>query len=146
MLTPDNNTILHVHIRASTTDKVFVREILNMCPPLLLQTNAKGETPLHVAARYGHVRIVKAIIKHAKSSDCQQMRDHESDVVRGIEATKQMLRMGNKEKDTALNEAVWFQRLEVVRILIKEIPHYSYSTNEERETPLYIDRKQEAVL
>ncbi|PON81119.1 Ankyrin repeat-containing domain containing protein [Trema orientale] len=66
LLTLDNNTILHVHIRASTTDKVFVSKILNVCPPLSLQTNAKGETPLHVAARYG-----QALIKHAKSSDRQ---------------------------------------------------------------------------
>ncbi|PON44071.1 Transmembrane protein [Trema orientale] len=138
LLTPDNNTILHVHARASTTDKIFVREILNMCPPLLLQTNAKGETPLHVAARYGHVRIVKALIKHAKSSDRQQIRDLESAMGRDSEATKQMLRMRNKEKDTALHEAVRFRRLEVVRILIKEDPHYSYSANEEGETPLYI--------
>ncbi|PON71581.1 Ankyrin repeat-containing domain containing protein [Trema orientale] len=82
LLTPDNNTILHVHIRASTTDKVFVREILNMCPFLLPQTNTKGETPLYMAARYCHVRIVKALNKHAKSYDRQQMRDFESDVVR----------------------------------------------------------------
>ncbi|PON95616.1 Transmembrane protein [Trema orientale] len=108
-------------------NKVFVREILNMCPPLSLHTNAKGETPLHVVARYGHVRIVKALIKHAKSSDRQQMRDFESVVVRDSEATKQMLRMRNKEKDTELHEAVRFRLLEVVWILIKEDPYYSYS-------------------
>jgi ankyrin repeat protein len=32
----------------------FVKEILDMCPSLLQQANAKGETPLHIAARYGH--------------------------------------------------------------------------------------------
>ena len=45
----------------------FVEEILRMCPSLLWQANVKGETPLHVAARYGHAAIVEVLIERAKS-------------------------------------------------------------------------------
>jgi hypothetical protein len=114
----------------STTN--FVKEILDMCPSLLQQANAKDETPLHIAARYGHSDIVEILIKY-----CAQTR-HDQDLEEGIEPVKKMLRMPNKEKDTALHEAVRYNHLEVVELLIKEDPYFSYSANDADETPLYI--------
>jgi ankyrin repeat protein len=96
----------------STTN--FVKEILDMCPSLLQQANAKGETPLHIAARYGHSDIVEVLIKY-----CAQTR-HDQDLEEGIEPVKEMLRMTNKEKDTALHEAVRYNHLEVVKLLISK--------------------------
>ncbi|KAE8022652.1 hypothetical protein FH972_008435 [Carpinus fangiana] len=155
LLTPNKNTILHIYITAlnsgsnstitlaaesesttligrsgSTTN--FVEEILKMCPSLLRQANAKGETPLHIAARYGHDDIVEVLIKY-----CAQTL-HDQDLEKGIEPVKKMLRMTNKEKDTALHEAVRYNHLKVVELLIKEDQDFSYSTNDAGETPLYL--------
>nr|XP_048333695.1 uncharacterized protein LOC125423471 [Ziziphus jujuba var. spinosa] len=65
LLSPTKNTILHIYIKAKTDQESikptkFVEEILHKCPPLLLQANIDGDTPLHTATRYGHTPIVKA--------------------------------------------------------------------------------------
>ena len=124
----------------STTN--FVKEILDVCPLLLQQANAKEETPLHIAARYGHSDIVEVLIKY-----CAQAR-HDKDLEEGIEPVKEMLKMTNKEKDTALHEAVRYNHLEVVELLISKDPNFSYSANNAGETPLYIaaERGFEDVL
>jgi hypothetical protein len=154
LLTANKNTILHIYITAlnsqfesrtpiarsestttlntrteSTTN--FVEEILEMCSPLLWQANVKGETPLHIAARYGHDDIVKVLIKYCAQTPHQDLEG-------GIEPVKEMLRMTNKEKDTALHEAVRFRHLKVVTLLIETDPNFSYSANDAGETPLYI--------
>ncbi|PON53342.1 Transmembrane protein, partial [Trema orientale] len=132
LLTPNRNTILHIHITASTNDEtLFVEEILKLCPQLLLQANAKGEIPLHMGARYGHAHIVESLIKRVKAN-------HNEDLERGIEAAKQMLRMTNKENDTSLHEAVRFRHLDVVRLLTNEDPDFLHYANEAGETPLYM--------
>ncbi|KAG5224826.1 ankyrin repeat-containing protein [Salix suchowensis] len=134
LLTPDESTILHVYLRnqqekpGSNTD--FVDKILEMCPPLLLQANKKGETPLHLAAKFGHSNVVKVLIDRAKALPA----DPES----GVTSAKMMLRMTNGEGDTALHEAARNARGHVVEILTKEDPDFSYSANVHGETPLYI--------
>ncbi|KAF9661804.1 hypothetical protein SADUNF_Sadunf19G0107000 [Salix dunnii] len=133
LLTPDESTILHVYLRnqrrePESTD--FVDKILERCPPLLLQANKKGESPLHLAAKYGHSNVVKVLIARAKALPA----DPES----GVTAAKMMLRMTNGEGETALHEAARHARSHVVEILIKEDPAFSYSANVHGETPLYI--------
>nr|XP_023920542.1 ankyrin-1-like [Quercus suber] len=135
ILTPNKNTVLHVHL--ITTEKEskslstnFVGEILDMCPPLLWQSNAKYETPLHIAARYGHATIVKVLIERGKSPH-QELES-------GSNAAREMLRMTNVVKDTALHEAVRYNHHEVVKLLLAEDPDFSYSANDAGETPLYM--------
>ncbi|KAB1227494.1 hypothetical protein CJ030_MR1G010282 [Morella rubra] len=94
-------------------------------------TNNKGETPLYLAARYGHVSIVNCLIEHAKI-------DLPQDLESGIQAARKMLRITNKKKDTALHEAVRQNQLAVVLLLLKEDPDFSYSANDAGETPLYL--------
>uniref|UniRef100_A0A2N9HCF6 PGG domain-containing protein n=1 Tax=Fagus sylvatica TaxID=28930 RepID=A0A2N9HCF6_FAGSY len=102
--TPNRNTVLHVYLTAfnkeseSSSPTDFVNEILEMCPSLLWQANTKGETPLHIASRYGHASMVEVLIKHAGPPQ----EDPESGVTTIV---KEMLEMPNKEKDTALHEA-----------------------------------------
>jgi len=132
LLTPDENTILHVYLGNQSRELEFtdfVDKILEMCPALLLQANKKGEIPLHLAARYGHSNVVKVLIDCAKALPT----DPES----GVSEAKKMLRMTNEEQDTALHEAARNIRCHVVEILTKEDPEFSYSANVHGETPLY---------
>ncbi|PPS10512.1 hypothetical protein GOBAR_AA10095 [Gossypium barbadense] len=61
--TPNHDNVLHLNLSTSEcignrTRSDFIEQILSKCPSLLPQTNAKGQTPLHVAARNGHSAIV----------------------------------------------------------------------------------------
>ena len=97
------------------------------CLPLLWQANVKGETPLHIAARYGHAPIVEVLIGCAKA-----LQEGLKNVV------KETLEKMNNEKDTALHEAVRNNHVDVVKRLIQEGPKFSYSQNDAGETPLYM--------
>ena len=125
LLTSNKNTILHIYltslIKESESSTAFVEEILRMCSPLLCQANVKDETPLHIAARYGHADIVEVLIEHAK----RRQQDPESEVKvqidpeRGVDkAIKEMLKMKNKENEIAMHEAVRNNHLEVVKLLV----------------------------
>ncbi|XP_022760880.1 protein ACCELERATED CELL DEATH 6-like [Durio zibethinus] len=112
----------------------FIKQILDKCPSLLLQPNAKGQTPLHIAARYGHFAIVKFLINRAKAPHGDLERPGME-----FEAVRQMLRKTDLESNTALHEAVQYGHLEVVQALLEfEDPDYSYSVNRNEESPLYI--------
>ncbi|ESR33743.1 hypothetical protein CICLE_v10006527mg [Citrus x clementina] len=130
------NTILHINIKFEERENVstkFVEEILEKCPSLLLQVNAKGDTPLHVAAKFGHSDIVRVLVERAK------LPKHENEELESrVGATRQMIRMTNNEKNTALHEAVCHQNVDVVEILTKEDPDYPYSANNYGKTPLYM--------
>jgi ankyrin repeat protein len=133
LLTPKKNTILHVYLenqRRESESTDFVDKILEMCPPLLLQANKKGEIPLHFAARYGRSSVVRVLIDRAKARP--------TDLESGVTEAKKMLRMANEEQDTALHVAARNIQAQVVEILTKEDPEFSYSANVHGETPLYI--------
>ncbi|KAL9458261.1 hypothetical protein AB3S75_007180 [Citrus x aurantiifolia] len=130
------NTILHINIISQERENLstkFVEEILEKCPSLLLQVNAKGETPLHVAAKFGHSDIVRFLVERAK------LPQHENEELEsGVGAARQMIRMANNEKNTALHEAACCENVDVVKILTKEDPDYPYSANNYGKTPLYM--------
>ncbi|XP_022722164.1 ankyrin repeat-containing protein NPR4-like [Durio zibethinus] len=103
----------------------FVKQLIDECPSLLLQPNAKGEIPLHVAVRHGHSDIIKFLIERAKDLEATRM--------------KQMLEMADKEGNTALHKAAESADRDVVRLLVKELdPDFSSSANKSGETPIYI--------
>jgi ankyrin repeat protein len=133
LLTPKKNTILHVYLenqRRGSKSTDFVGQIIHICPQLLLQANTKGETPLHFAARYGRSNAVEVLIDRAEA----RPTDPES----GVTEAKKMLRMTNEEQDTALHVAARNIQAQVVKILTKEDPEFSYSANVHGESPLYI--------
>ncbi|KAH9681293.1 ANK REP REGION domain-containing protein [Citrus sinensis] len=141
------NTILHINIISKERENVsteFVEEILEKCPSLLLQVNAKGDTPLHVAAKFGHSGIVTFLVERAK------LPQHENEELEsGVGAARQMIKMTNNEKNTALHEAVCHKNVDVVKILTKEDPDYRYSANNDGKTPLYMaaeSRSSDMVL
>ncbi|KAK4260551.1 hypothetical protein QN277_003649 [Acacia crassicarpa] len=132
ILTPNKNTILHIHFANYThsVSDTFVEKVLDMCPALVLKTNVKDETILHIAARYGHHKILIKLIDCAKSFTMD---------IDGVGAEKRLIRALNDKKDTALHEAARYGHTEVVEVLIKEEPNHSYfGKNDGGETPLYI--------
>ena len=152
LLTPKRNTVLHIYltslIKESESSTVFVKEIIRRCPSLLLQANVKDETPLHIAARYGHAAIMEVLIEHAKGrqQDLQSAAEvptesaPQPDLESGVnnKAVKKMLKMKNEENETAMHEAVRNNHLEVVKLLVKNGKDISYSANDAGETPLYM--------
>ncbi|TYI88526.1 hypothetical protein E1A91_D04G216500v1, partial [Gossypium mustelinum] len=113
----------------------FIEQILSKCPSLLFQTNAKGQTHLHVAARYGHSAIVKLLIK-----SCAKARDGDLELgMDQVSAVREMLRITDQESNTALHEAAGCGNVEVVKALLEfEDPDFPYSANKKQEAPLYI--------
>ncbi|KAK9180150.1 hypothetical protein WN943_029357 [Citrus x changshan-huyou] len=76
----------------------FVGEILEICPSLQTQVNGEGDTPLPVAAKFGHFNIANVLIKREK------LAQHEDEELEsGLRATRQMIRMTNENKNTALH-------------------------------------------
>nr|XP_048334320.1 uncharacterized protein LOC107421892 isoform X2 [Ziziphus jujuba var. spinosa] len=174
LLTRGRNTVLHIHFKnrlslaekqkswsknlfkmfpvncgndgndSETKSGNFVKKILGMCPRLLKQQNFMGETPLHVAAKYGNVFAVKLLIG--------QCVDHHVDSESGFcGVSKQMLlRMKNNAGDTALHESIlmglklhkytdqWSKHLKVAKILSTEAIEVMYDGNALGETPLYL--------
>nr|XP_048322961.1 protein ACCELERATED CELL DEATH 6-like [Ziziphus jujuba var. spinosa] len=141
LLTPHKSTILHIHINSRSDHDIFkpissfVEEILAMCPSLLKMSDARGDTPLHRAARKGDAPAVKALIKCRKNL--------EQDTERGVQGLRtEMLRTKNKKGDTALHEAVRFCHLDVAEILSEEDNDILCYGNEAGQTPLHLAIKR----
>ncbi|GMJ09822.1 hypothetical protein like AT4G03500 [Hibiscus trionum] len=132
--TPDRNTVLHVYLAASNKFSFsdFTTQILNRCPSLLLQANNKGQTPLHIAARYGPSTAVKFLIQFQAQGDVEQQGIAE-------DAVRRMLRKTDLESNTPLHIAAWYGGRGVVQELLEfEHPDFPYSINRKQESPLYI--------
>ena len=105
-VTIGKNTVLHVALQSKNFEAA--KNIVNLSPRLVYETNSKGNTPLHVAARVGTPSIVKLLVDHAKKHDVE------------IDGRQQLLRMVNRDGDTALHVAVRYGNFEVVKELINE--------------------------
>ena len=130
-LSPKHNTILHIASEFGQTECMKWILTLPSCSSLLQCPNLNGDTPLHLAAREGHLEVVEALV-------CKERELH-ADIETGVGADKEMLiRMTNKGKNTALHEAVRYGHYEVVMLLIKEDPDFTYGANDSGITPLYM--------
>ncbi|RVW58908.1 hypothetical protein CK203_106118 [Vitis vinifera] len=90
--------------------------------------------PYCSSVREGHWGVVKALIDAAK-----ELQEMESEVG----ADQAMMRMENKEKDTALHEAVRYHHSKVVKLLIEADPQFIYGANSTGYTPLYMAAERE---
>lgn len=58
-LTPQKNTVLHIAVNFENKDTA--RTIIELCPSLISQSNARGDTPLHIAARAGNLSLTRLV-------------------------------------------------------------------------------------
>ncbi|KAF2290202.1 hypothetical protein GH714_004057 [Hevea brasiliensis] len=150
LLTPNENTILHIYLTSpSERSTDFIGQVLGICPSLLVQINVDGDTPLHIAARYGHSDAAKALIEQAKAAlyDPTDVESGEDATTRQMAAARQMVRITNKKKETALHEAARNNNgLDVVKAILSiEDPEFTYSANDYWEPPLYIAADNECT-
>ncbi|KNA13123.1 hypothetical protein SOVF_119610 [Spinacia oleracea] len=130
------NNVLHVHVgkslyghghKAAKDQKVarvinikLIKEVLDYDSSLLWKENNNGNTPLHLAARFGLSDVVQVFLERAYSE------------------VSFLVRMTNNKKDTALHEAARVGHVDVVRRLVKAHFCCPNEANEVGETPLYL--------
>ncbi|XP_062076419.1 ankyrin repeat-containing protein At5g02620-like [Humulus lupulus] len=98
-----------------------------------VESNKNGDTPLHVAARLGHLEVVKFLLNEVVDFEAGNSSD--------------LLAKTNKKESTALHEAVTMNKLEIVKLLIDKDSNLVYSNNKDGESPLFlaIDRELDDI-
>ncbi|CAG7882034.1 hypothetical protein BRARA_C03061 [Brassica rapa] len=124
-VTPHNNNLLHIAAKHQRRD--FSAAILDLCPSLLLRENNNGDTPLHVAASVGSFQILQLLVNEV-ASDIENL---------GV-TTKQLLRITNKQKDTALHVALKNGHGDVAKLLVELDTGLLDMVNSNNESPLYL--------
>ncbi|XP_048232391.1 putative ankyrin repeat protein RF_0381 isoform X2 [Ricinus communis] len=121
------NTILHVAAKLETLQ--VAERVIGLCPSLLHKPNYNGDSPLHIAARLGRVRMCRLLI------NCADLLE--------VEVEKELLRMQNLDHDTALHDAVRNGHFETVRLLIQQDSQLTRVINKAGESPLFlaVDRR-----
>ncbi|XP_062001338.1 uncharacterized protein LOC133718474 [Rosa rugosa] len=100
--TPKNNNVLHIAAQFKQTQ--FFKEFPNQIQsPLFWATNTRGDTPMHI--------LLLGMQQETRPADA--------------EAYKELLRMTNSEKDTALHVAVKSGHHGVVILLMDADPELS---------------------
>ncbi|KAJ0101917.1 hypothetical protein Patl1_04352 [Pistacia atlantica] len=115
-----NNLLLHtnqenniIHIAAKLGHESFIHEALKTSPFLACHKNSKGDTPLHVAARAGHIVVVKLLINDKRSRGMFRVDSIETpgttvlrEMEEGQSGIPRLWRMRNKAQSLALHEAL----------------------------------------
>ncbi|XP_058103757.1 ankyrin repeat-containing protein At5g02620-like [Magnolia sinica] len=121
------NNALHIAARLGHAD--FTKEILGRCGARLMQANSTGDTPLHCAARTGRLNVVEILLNWIVMEE------------RNVE----LLRMTNKEKNTALHEALRNRHGNVAVKLLESDLKLAYLVNEAGESPLHMAAREELL-
>jgi ankyrin repeat protein len=120
-VTSNGNTALHL---AASRGHAEVTALLCEKAPSLVATRNRGlDTPLHCAAKAGHWRVAACLLSAMRAG--------------GEEATA-ALRARNCLGATALYEAVRFNHVALVDLLMAEAPELSAVTTENGSSPLYL--------
>ncbi|XXG69257.1 hypothetical protein AAC387_Pa06g2174 [Persea americana] len=93
-LTPQRNTVLHIAVEFGHQN--IVEKLIQLCSSLISQHNSKGDTPLHVAARAGHLGLTQLLAPALNLEEGNPVR-HAGSVA---------LRMRNLEGNNPIHEAL----------------------------------------
>ncbi|XP_058101985.1 ankyrin repeat-containing protein At5g02620-like [Magnolia sinica] len=118
-----------LHIAARLGHAVFTKEILGRCGARLMQANSTGDTPLHCATRTGRLNVVEILLNWIVME----------------ERNMELLRMTNKEKNTALHEALRNRHENVAVKLLESDLGLAYLVNEAGESPLHMAAREELL-
>ncbi|RWR88249.1 protein ACCELERATED CELL DEATH 6-like protein [Cinnamomum micranthum f. kanehirae] len=99
-LTPQKNTALHIAVEFERQE--IVQRMIQLCPSLISQPNPKGDTPLHVAARAGHLGLTQLLTPALNLAEGNPTLE-EGNPVR--QAGNVALRMSNLEGSNPIHEA-----------------------------------------
>ncbi|KAI3745122.1 hypothetical protein L1987_58224 [Smallanthus sonchifolius] len=111
---PSKNTVLHKIGNVASVEYILAKD-----PSQINCLNSDMETPAYVAAREGREDILRFMINYLKEKN----QDIESIFTRSIDG------------QNALHIAIQKHHLEVVFLLIKEIPQLANRINESKESP-----------
>ncbi|XXG69260.1 hypothetical protein AAC387_Pa06g2177 [Persea americana] len=127
-LTPQRNTVLHIAVEFGHQN--IVEKVIQLCSSLISQHNSKGDTPLHVAARAGHLGLTQLLAPALNLEEGNPVR-HAGSVA---------LRMRNLEGNNPIHEALKKSHREVaLHLLAFEQSHeLACELNVDGESLLYL--------
>jgi ankyrin repeat protein len=129
-LTSSEDTILHIAVKSGK--QKIVKKIIDSYSPLLHKRNIKGNTPLHIAASFGHLEMTEHLLKSA-----EEVKNSESDIEHDQEHVP-LLRIQNEKKETALHVAVRNGHYKIVESLVKKDGSLTSIINDNNESPLFM--------
>ncbi|KAJ8627921.1 hypothetical protein MRB53_021228 [Persea americana] len=134
-LTPQKNTALHIAVKFMQQE--IAQRLVQLCPSLISQPNSKDDTPLHVAARAGHLGLTKLLTPALNLAEGNPALE-EGNPVR--QAGCVALRMRNLEGSNPINEALKKSHGEVALHLLafEERHELVREVNKARESLLYL--------
>lgn len=131
-LTLKGDTVLHIVSRFC--DSSFaVQQIIESKPKLISVRNThQRDTALHIAARNGHLNVVRVIIDYIKAN----------------KSFSRVLKYINKYGNLALHEAIQNSHYEIIKILVEEFPFLTNLYNYQFKCPLYlaVEKGDESVV
>ncbi|KAL6636952.1 hypothetical protein ACP70R_024524 [Stipagrostis hirtigluma subsp. patula] len=125
--TPQNNTALH--LAALHGHAGFACEVLRVSEEMLAARNADGDTPLHLAAKSGKLKVAKVFVTLAQEWPVEPGIEHETPL-------KNPLIMRNLAGNTPLHEAVVNHNGSVALMLLNVDPNRGHDLNAQKESPL----------
>ncbi|KAL3733617.1 hypothetical protein ACJRO7_023046 [Eucalyptus globulus] len=144
--TRKGNNLVHLAMESGHED--FIKQVLRECPQLVAKPNNSchgADTPLHVAARTRHFKVVETILSEAKlregkattETPCtQKMKEMENGGTARIITS--LLRKTNGAGNTALHEALRNGDEKMGMLLWKEDEEMVGSVNKAGESALYV--------
>ncbi|KAJ8627905.1 hypothetical protein MRB53_021212 [Persea americana] len=126
--TPQKNTALHIAVKSGHETIVKETQMIPRWASLISKTNFKGDTPLHMAARAGHLRVTQLLTPTLEEGTSW-----------GNGATaSEVWTMKNLEGNTALHEALKRGHEEVALHLLRLEKRLAHEVNDAKESPLYL--------
>ncbi|KAK6284489.1 hypothetical protein POUND7_003441 [Theobroma cacao] len=144
---PSSNTALHLAARFGHAD--LVKEIVKLCPDLVLSENERQETPLHEACRQGNAEVVTLLFESNPVAATKLNNENQSPFLLAcrnghLNVVKLMLRESwlmefeeDRVDSTPLHVAVSGGHINIINELLRVRPHFARKTNKKGLSPLH---------